>query len=115
MTHTHFHDDPTMIVPNRASGYHLDAGGLHVAVRGAPGGILGNAGLFTTARDLLLWEQNFADARVGAPALLTAMQTPAIPTGWSDTSSYGFGLEIARYRGLRTISHGGGDPGYAAY
>jgi CubicO group peptidase (beta-lactamase class C family) len=25
MAHTHFHDDPTMIVPNRASGYHRDA------------------------------------------------------------------------------------------
>src|SRR5260370_35883954 len=85
--------DPTMIVPNRASGYHLDAGGLHVALRGDPGGILGNAGLFTTARDLLLWEQNFADARVGSPALLTAMQPPAIPTGWPDGSSYRVGLQ----------------------
>jgi CubicO group peptidase (beta-lactamase class C family) len=115
MTHTHFHDDPTEIVPNRASGYHLDAGGWHVALRGDPGGILGNAGLFTTARDLLLWEQNFADSRVGSPALLTAMQTPAIPTGWSEGSAYGFGLEIAQYRGLRTIGHSGGDPGYVAY
>lgn len=115
MTHTHFHDDPTMIVPNRASGYHQDARGLHVAARADPGGILGNAGLFTTARDLLLWEQNFADTRVGAPELLAAMQKPVIPTGWPDNSSYGLGLEIGQYRGLRTVGHGGGDPGYAAY
>ncbi len=33
MTHTHFHDDPTMIVPNRASGYHADAGAFHVTAR----------------------------------------------------------------------------------
>jgi len=114
MTHTHFHDDPTMIVPNRASGYHLDAGGLQVAIRGDPGGIVGNAGLFTTARDLLLWEQNFADVRVGEPALVAAMQTPTVLTS-GDTSLYGFGLEIGEYRGLRTIGHGGGDPGYRAY
>ena len=37
-----------------------------------------------------------------------------MPTGWSDGSFYGLGLEIARYRGLRTIGHGGGDPGYRA-
>jgi hypothetical protein len=43
------------------------------------------------------------------------MQTPVIATGWSDGSFYGFGLEIARYRGLRTIGHGGGDPGYRAH
>ncbi len=118
ITQTHFHDDHRMIVPNRASGYHQDAGGLRLVTHGDAGdagGIVGNAGLFTTARDLLVWEQNFADARVGTPALLTAMQTPAIPTGWSDTSSYGFGLEIAKYRGLRTIGHGGGGGGYADY
>ena len=115
MTHTHFHDDPTMIVPDRASGYHRDAGGLHVALHPYQNRVVGNTGLFTTARDLLLWEQNFADARVGDKALLAAMQKPAVPTGWPDGSFYGFGLEIGRYRGLRWIGHGGGDPGYSAY
>src|SRR5712664_2728356 len=43
------------------------------------------------------------------------MLTPAIPTGWSETSSYGFGVEIAKYRGLQTIGHGGGDRGMASY
>jgi CubicO group peptidase (beta-lactamase class C family) len=112
MTHTHFHDDPRMIVPNRVSGYHQDESGLHFASEN--GGIVGNAGLQTTVGDLLLWEQNFAEVRVGDRALVTAMQTPAIPTG-SDGSSYGYGLEIAQYRGLRTIGHGGGDRGIASY
>src|SRR5215472_8786726 len=109
MTHTHFHDDPSMIVPNRVSGYHRDGSGLHLA--SSENGIVGNAGLETTVGDLLLWEQNFADARVGDHALLDAIQTPVISTGWSETSSYGFGVEIAKYRGLTTIGHGGGDRG----
>jgi hypothetical protein len=120
MTHTHFHDDPTMIVPHRASGYYLDAGGLHVAIdawnrnSGIVGNmaIVGNTGLFTTARDLLLWEQNFADAHVGGAELVTAMQTPAVLR--FGTNFYGFGLNIGLYRGLRRIWHGGGDPGYGA-
>ncbi len=107
------HDDPSIVVPNLVSGYHQDASGFHVASEN--GGIVGNAGLQTTVGDLLLWEQNFVEARVGDRALLNAMQTPAIPTGWSETSSYGFGLEIATYRGLRTVGHGGGDRGMASY
>jgi CubicO group peptidase (beta-lactamase class C family) len=113
MTHTHFYDDASMVVPNRVSGYHRDGSGWHLASEN--GGIVGNAGLQTTVGDLLRWEQNFAEVRVGDRALITAMQTPAIPTGWSETSSYGFGLEIAKYRGLRTIGHGGGDRGITSH
>lgn len=124
MTHTHFHDNSTMIVPNRASGYYVDdAGGVHVAIDewtvtynsknpGSRG--VGNSNLFTTARDLLIWEQNFADVRVGDPALIAAMQAPTVLKG-GDTSLYGFGLAVEPYRGLRAVGHGGGDPGYAAY
>ena len=115
MTHTHVHDDPTMIVPNRAWGYHRDGDIIQAAVHGDLGRLVGTTGLFTTARDLLLWEQNFVTARVGGRALVESMQAPAIPTGWADGSSYGFGLEIGRYRGARTIGHGGGDPGYGAF
>jgi hypothetical protein len=51
---------------------------------------------------------------VGDPEVITEMQTPAIAI--SDTSDYyGFGLEIARHRGLRTIGHGGGDEGRRTY
>ncbi len=115
MTHTHFHDDPAMIVPNRAVGYDQDAAGIHLALHEDLGHIVGNTGLFTTTGDLLRWEENLADARVGGSTWVTAMQKPVILTGWSDGSSYGFGLEIGRYRGLRTIGHGGSDPGYDAY
>ena len=115
MTHTHVHDDPTMLVPNRASGYHQDSDGFHVAPHADLGRLVGTTALFTTARDLLLWEQNFAEPRVGKRALLAEMQKPAIATDWGDGSFYGFGLSIGEYRGLRMIGHGGGDPGYGAY
>ena len=116
MTHTHFHDDAAMVVPNRAWGYHRDSAGvLHMAIHEDLGHVIGNDGLFTTAADLLLWQRNFAQPRVGTPALVAAMQTPVIATGWSEGSSYGFGLDIRKYRGLRSVDHSGGDPGYVAY
>src|SRR5207237_9460693 len=84
--------------------------GLHQASEAI--GPLGNAGLYTTARDLLLWEKNFADPHVGTPKLLAAMQAPTVLTG-GKTSAYGFGLAIGQYRGLRTIEHAGSDRGIA--
>jgi CubicO group peptidase (beta-lactamase class C family) len=114
MAHTHVHDDPTMIVPNRAAGYHRDKAGLHVAPHADFGRIVGTTGLMTTTGDLLQWEQNFADVRVGSSALLTMMQTPTVLSN-GDVSPYGFGLEIGDDHGLRTVGHGGGDPGFGAY
>ncbi|MFO1499488.1 MAG: serine hydrolase domain-containing protein [Verrucomicrobiota bacterium] len=113
MLHTHFHDDPTMLVFNRATGYSPGMNGFKLAR--PEGGIVGNAGLFTTARDLMIWEQNFADPRIATPALLAEMQKPAVATDWGDGSFYGFGLSMGEDRGWRTVGHGGGDPGIAAY
>jgi len=115
MTHTHFHDDAGRIVPNRATGYSRAPNGFRVAVRTYTDIVVGNAGLFTTVGDLLRWEHNLAEVRVGDPALIAEMQTPALRTSWSEASGYGFGLEIARHRGLRTIGHGGGDEGRRTY
>jgi Beta-lactamase len=111
MTHTHFHDDPAMIIPNRASGYSRDAYGWHRASEAS--GVVGNAGLYSTIADLLRWEQNFADARVGTPALVAAMETPTVLTS-GQTSQYGFGLAIGQYRGVRTVEHAGADSGISS-
>jgi len=102
-----------MLVPHRVTGYSRGKNGFKLAR--PEGGIVGNAGLFATARDLLRWEQNFADARVGSRTLLAEMQKPLVATGWGDDSFYGFGLIIGKYRGLRIIGHGGGDQGISTY
>ena len=111
MTHTHVHDDPAMLVTNRASGYSKDVDGWRLALSDNQG-VVGNAGMQSTVGDLLLWEQNFDTSRVGTPATLAAMQKPTALIG-GKTSTYGFGLGIGRYRGLQTIGHSGGDYGIA--
>jgi CubicO group peptidase (beta-lactamase class C family) len=113
MTHTRFHDDPAMLEPNRATGYHRDGSTWTIPVHSDLGRIVGNSGLFTTAGDLLLWQHNFSDPRVGSPATLASMQAAVTLSGGA-TSPYGFGVFVGEYRRLRTISHSGGDPGYAA-
>jgi len=122
MLHTHFHDDPRMIVPNRASGYYsgaphgdsaVDLQDLHLAMYATYYDQVGDGGLMMTARDMLLWQQNFADARVGGREVVEAMQKPTVLTG-GDTSSYGLGLRLYSYRGLRAIGHGGAGEGFSA-
>lgn len=112
MTHTHFHDDHTMLVPNRTSAYQpRPGGGWKVSIPVFD--TYGATSLFTTTGDLLRWEQDFTAPAVGDAPLLTSMQAPTILTT-GDTSSYGFGLFTGRYRGLRTVGHDGADAGYRA-
>ena len=113
MRQSHLHDDVAEVVPKLATGYTRGGdGALRVARQ--TGGLVGNGGLFTTAGDLLRWERNFAEPRVGDAAIIASMETPpALPGG--ETTVYGLGLQMERHGGRRTVGHGGGDPGVSAY
>jgi hypothetical protein len=111
MAHTHVHDDLPMLVPNRASGYTRNASGWRAAK--VDGGIVGNAGMYSTVGDLLLWEENFENPRVGAPQTLAAMMKPTVLPGGNATS-HGVGIGVSQYRGLATADSSGGDHGIAS-
>jgi CubicO group peptidase (beta-lactamase class C family) len=114
MTQTHVHDDPAMMVPNRAIGYRPSADGVKPIPHADLGRLVGTTGVLTTVRDLLRWQQNFADPRVGDRALMRAMQTAVTLTSGTP-APYGLGVWIEQDGDLRTIGHGGGDPGFAAH
>ncbi len=110
MTHTHFHDDHTMIVPGRTSAYVArKEGGWAIRIP-----VFDNAGatsLFTTVEDLAKWNANFTSHRIGGDAGWAMMQERFVLTG-GDTIPYALGLVHGRYRGLATIGHNGSDAGY---
>jgi CubicO group peptidase (beta-lactamase class C family) len=110
MTSTHFHNDHTMVVPGRTSAYNPRPGGgwmVSIPVFDTDGA----TSLFTTVADLLKWEQNFVDAKVGSRALLEkAQQATTLNSGRK--LDYGYGLSIEDYRGMRAVGHGGADAGY---
>jgi CubicO group peptidase (beta-lactamase class C family) len=112
MSQTFFHDDASVIVRNRATGYVRRGDGFAIAI--GFDSLVGNGGLFTTPSDLLRWEDNFVTPRVGTRALVRSMEAVTPLTG-GGTSPYGYGLQIAEHRGRRTFGHGGGDPGASAY
>ncbi|HKN68943.1 MAG TPA: serine hydrolase domain-containing protein [Gemmatimonadaceae bacterium] len=112
MVHTHFHDDHTMVVPHRTSAYEpRQGGGWSVSIPVFD--TYGATSLFTTAEDLLRWEQNFSAPVVGSPVLLTRMQQEGILNDGSKTG-YALGIAVGTHRGVREIGHSGADAGYRA-
>jgi len=112
MTHTHFHDDHNEVVPNRASGYApASGGGFRVSMTSLD--MVGDGGVFTTIEDLLLWDRNFYEPRVGGEAFLRTMLQRGVLTG-GDTLDYALGLSHGSYRGLASVRHGGAFVGFRA-
>jgi CubicO group peptidase (beta-lactamase class C family) len=114
MKSTHYHDDHTRIVPNRASGYAPDGeGGYVISMTTLP--MIGDGGVFTTVEDLLLWDRNFYDNKLGkgGPELIERMITTGALTN-GDPLKYAAGLVVGEYRGLPMIGHGGAFVGFRA-
>jgi len=112
MENTHFHDDHTHIIPNRAIG-HLRRDDGSVALNMSNFSQVGSGGLYTSVDDLLLWDRNFYDNELGEGGLIDRMQVRGVLNN-GDTLSYAAALVIGEYRGLRTVEHGGALGGYRA-
>jgi CubicO group peptidase (beta-lactamase class C family) len=115
MRHTHFHDDHTMVVPGRATGYAprppAEGGGFSIEM--SDWEQTGDGAVMTTVEDLQRWDENFYAPRVGGRALVDSLQqTATLDDGKRLT--YAAGLFVDKYRGLRTVSHGGAWAGYRA-
>jgi CubicO group peptidase (beta-lactamase class C family) len=113
MENTHFHDDHTMIVKNRAYSYApCEGGGFQHSVLSYA--TVGASSLFTTVQDLALWEENFYTGAVGGPDVLRQMHTRGrLNSG--EQIGYALGLSIGRYKGLAVAQHSGGDAGYRCH
>jgi len=113
MADTHFHDDHTELVKNRAYSYEPKPGGgyRHMVLSYAT---VGASSLFTTVEDLARWDDNFYSGMVGGPAVLQQMQTRGRLTS-GDRLTYALGLSVSSYRGLPVVEHSGGDAGFRSH
>lgn len=113
MRDTHFHDDHTELVPNRAYGYRpLREGGWTSVNNGLTA--LGSSSLYTTLDDLGKWLRNLDDPAVGGRAVIARMRRRGV-LNHGDTIAYAYGLSIDEYRGLMTASHGGSWAGFRTH
>ena len=114
MTNTHFHDDQYHIVKNRVFSYAPSKNGYRNLIMRFD--LVGSGGLYSNIEDLLKWDQNFYNNKLGkgGPELINKMLTDGkLNNGKS--AGYAFGIQNGNYKGLRTVSHGGSLAGYRTY
>jgi CubicO group peptidase (beta-lactamase class C family) len=114
MKSTHFNDDHTEIIKNRAQGYApRRGGGFSISV--SPLDMVGDGNVVTTVEDLFLWDQNFYHNKLGkgGQALINeALKTGVLNSG--EKLDYAAGIFVTSYKGLNEVSHGGAFVGYRA-
>jgi CubicO group peptidase (beta-lactamase class C family) len=102
------YDSNTAIILHRAAGYEPGANGpqnagfVHMSIPFAAGA------LYSTAEDLLRWENGLFGGKLLSAASLQKMTTPF-------KNDYAFGLGVATKSGHKLISHGGGIEGFVTY
>jgi hypothetical protein len=111
MERTHYLSDYADVVPDRALAYAPRPVGYRMDV--SRWLQTGDGAVFSTVEELLLWDGNFYDPRVGGQALLTELHTTGKLTSGRELD-YAAGLMVGRHRGMRTVRHGGAWGGYRA-
>ena len=113
MTHTRWRDDFTDVVKGRTTAYSGNAErGFHTDMSFT--NMIGNGGLLTTVGDLLLWNENFFNPRVGGQAFVDTMQTRMVLRN-GRRITYALGLEVSTYDGVPEVSHSGSTAGYRTF
>lgn len=105
MHDTHFHDDRTHVIRNRAVGYARDEHGYRM-IHNWKWDQVGSGGWYTNIEDLARWDRNFETEAVGGDGFTDRMTTRGVLAD-GDTISYAFGLLIDEHRGQRTAWHNG--------
>jgi len=117
MNATHFHDDRTRIIPNRAISYQVSNGTVRRSYPGNFQGV-GGGGLYTTHKDLEKWEQFWYGnlsweggiTEQEAIELKRNLTAPTYADG--EMIDYRKGLQVSNRKGLETVRHGGSFYGF---
>jgi CubicO group peptidase (beta-lactamase class C family) len=112
MSHTHFHDDYTEIVKNRA--YSYSRKGDHYANSILSYSNVGATSLFTNVDDMARWLSNFYEHEVGDQADVDTL-TAKSHLNSGKVLDYALGINNGEHKGWKEFSHGGADAGYRTY
>ena len=118
MTNTGVYPSGTPLV-NEAFGYSYDKGNERRSLNWDMSNVPAAGNLYSTARDLFLWNEalfagkvlSAANARTAFTVGVLAGDDPAHP----EDVGYGYGWTLDRLNGAREISHGGELAGFGAY
>jgi CubicO group peptidase (beta-lactamase class C family) len=111
MTHTHWRDDFTRIVPGRAQAYSRASDGWRLDMPFES--VVGPGGLLTTVGDWLIWNEALAKSSLRAGWTDSLTKRMRLTNGREIT--YALGVVVSEYRGVREIGHSGSTGGYSTY
>ncbi|MCH7784639.1 MAG: beta-lactamase family protein [Bacteroidetes bacterium] len=112
MNNTHFHNDHTQIVKNRASGYVPDRNDNY-KISMTTLDMIGDGGIFTTINDIKKWDDAYYESSVLSKEFWNMMTQQGILNN-GEVINYASGLMISKYKGLKTVRHGGAFVGFTA-
>jgi CubicO group peptidase (beta-lactamase class C family) len=112
MTNTHFHDNHTMVVANRAFGYGRSDTSFTAISNNLTA--LGSSSLYSSARDLAKWVANFDDAKVGGRSSMDLMRSYGRLNSGAQ-NAYAFGMSHGLLFDVPTLSHSGGWAGFGTF
>lgn len=112
MANTHFHNDHTQLVKNRASGYVPD-GNESFKISMTTLDMIGDGGIFTTINDIKKWDDAFYESSILSNQFWRMMTQQGVLNN-GKVIDYACGLMISNYKGLKTIRHGGAFVGFRA-
>ncbi len=111
MNATHFHNDYSRVVKNRASGYAPNGNGFSISMTNL--NMIGDGGIFTSIEDLKKWDDAFYDSKnLNKDFWKQMTEVGTLNNG--EKITYAAGLDVSDYRGQKTISHGGSFVGFRA-
>ena len=111
MTYTRFYDDRSVVVPGRVAAYSAGKDGKFDVDWSTNYDTVGAGGLMSTVDDLLAWDQNFYQNKLGKGTLIKEMETRGVLNNGKQLD-YALGLGITTYRGLPIVEHDGALLGY---
>jgi CubicO group peptidase (beta-lactamase class C family) len=110
MTKTLFQDDHTQIIKDRATGYERGKNGYAISMSNWDE--TGDGNVYTTVRDLYLWDQAFYTNALGEDLMDMLHMQGVLNSG--KKIDYAFGLVVREYKGLKVVEHGGAWVGFRA-
>ena len=113
MNSTFILENPNRIVKNSATGYTPLTDSTYEKKHFYNIALGGDGQVYTTLEDLLLWDNNFYDKKVGGQALYDRQHERGILTN-GDTIEYAGGLFIQENEGQRVVQHTGSWGGFRA-
>ena len=111
MNHTVAYEKGISTVDNRAYGHSKTETGYLQTDQSVTSAVLGDGGIYSSAEELYLWDQELYDNRLISAALRQQSFTPAILNDGTKTT-YGFGWNVEPSHGVFSVSHTGSTRGF---